>query len=156
MRRLYVILLRLYPRDFRAAFGHEMTAAFDQSAAERRLRGRGTFLRFAFKETAGLVFGAAAEWVAKLTTDRPLRGRTLPDVTLMRPAGVSWDDHYRNSFLPDELMQAQTQVDLLVNRIIYAIAHHDFEHARSYSHEEAKARETLRLLREKYSIGGAP
>jgi len=41
-----------------------------------------------------MLTGAAAEWVAKLTTDSCLRGRSLPDRLMMRPPGVSWEDHY--------------------------------------------------------------
>jgi len=39
-------------------------------------------------ELAGLLAGAAAEWIAKLTTDKSVRGRSLPDLRMMRPAGM--------------------------------------------------------------------
>jgi len=39
-------------------------------------------------ELAGLLTGAAAEWIAKLTSDSSVRGRVLPDVRMMRPAGM--------------------------------------------------------------------
>ena len=39
MRRLYQMLLRLYPREHRAEFGDEMLCVFAQAAAERRTRG---------------------------------------------------------------------------------------------------------------------
>jgi hypothetical protein len=94
MRRAYETLLRLYPRDFRAAFTSEMWAAFANSAAERRAQGRAIYFRFAFNELIGVLTGAIVEWVAKLTTDTSLRGRSLPDRLMMRPAGVSWEDHY--------------------------------------------------------------
>jgi hypothetical protein len=69
--------LRLYPYDFRAAFAAEMMAA-----AELNVRMR-------LAELMGLAMGAVHEWFAKLTTDKYIRGRTLPDIRMMRPAGIS-------------------------------------------------------------------
>jgi hypothetical protein len=80
VRRAYRALLRLYPYDFRAAFAAEMLAAFASLGAERR-----------GAELAGLPIGAAAEWIAKLTSDRSVRTRTLPDLRMMRPAGMPRD-----------------------------------------------------------------
>ncbi len=77
MRRAYQTLLKLYPFDFRAAFAAEMLAAFDTLDAQR-----------GGVELAGLLAGAAAEWTAKLTTDKSVRGRSLPDLRMMRPAGM--------------------------------------------------------------------
>jgi hypothetical protein len=77
MKRAYQALLRLYPYDFRAAFAAEMLAAFAQVGTARRPA-----------ELAGLAAGAAAEWIAKLTSDSSVRGRTLPDLRMMRPAGM--------------------------------------------------------------------
>ena len=94
MRRIYETLLRLYPRDFRGAFTSEMLAAVAGSAAEHRGGGRANYFRFLLKELTGVLGGAAAEWVAKLTTNRSMRGRSLPDRLMMQPPGVSWEDHY--------------------------------------------------------------
>jgi len=77
MKQAYEALLRLYPHDFRAAFAAEMLETFARVDAERRPA-----------ELAGLLTGAAAEWVAKLTSDSSVRGRTLPDLRMMRPAGM--------------------------------------------------------------------
>ena len=93
MRRAYEILLLLYPRDFRSSFGSEMLAAFESSAVEPRAQGR-TVYSFALKELIGLMIGAFAEWIAKLTTDSCLRGRSLPDRLMMRPPGVPWEAYY--------------------------------------------------------------
>jgi hypothetical protein len=68
---------RAYPYDFRAAFEAEMLTAFAKKRAERRRA-----------ELAGLLAGAAAEWIAKLTSDPSVRGRILPDIRMMRPAGM--------------------------------------------------------------------
>jgi len=134
-----------------------MLTAFDSSAHERRAMGRSAYLRFALAELASLVVGAGKEWSAKFKTDRSLRGRSLPDRLMMRPPGVPWEAYYGNtlvkapeSALPREVMEAQRRAALLVELIVHAIAHHDFEGARTYSYQERQAREYLRLLREKY------
>ena len=157
MRQAYEILLRLYPRDFRAAFSPEMLMAFERSAVERRAQGTADYIGFAASELIGLVIGAAREWIAKLTTDCSLRGRSLPDRRIMRPPGVPWEAYYgralmdsSKSAVPGEVLEAQRRTEWLVQRMTHAIAHHDFEGARWYSYEECLARETLRLLREKY------
>ena len=77
MKRAYAAVLKLYPYDFRAAFAAEMLAAFSAVGADRR-----------GAELAGLLTGAAAEWIAKLTSDKSVRARTLPDLRMMRPAGM--------------------------------------------------------------------
>lgn len=82
MRRLYRALLALYPYDYRQAFAAEMLHALDSACAQRR------GARFHVAEILGLLAGAAREWLAKLTTDRAVRGRTLPDIRMMRPVGV--------------------------------------------------------------------
>lgn len=73
--RLYRILLRLYPYDYRVMFGPEVL----ELAARRPMR----------IELAGLLAGAVTEWLAKWTTDPAVRGRCLPDVRMMRPVGVT-------------------------------------------------------------------
>jgi len=76
MKRAFVILLKFYPYDFRAAFAAEMLAAFEETGA-------------GWREFPGLAAGAAREWIAKWTSDKYVRGRALPDVRMMRPAGIS-------------------------------------------------------------------
>jgi hypothetical protein len=88
-RSLYKAFLRLYPWDYSNAFSADMTAAFDQACEERRRRGRRHFVRFATNELAGLIWGAQKEWLAKLTTHEAVRGRSLPDLRMMRPVGVT-------------------------------------------------------------------
>jgi hypothetical protein len=72
---MYRILLRLYPYDYRVRFGAEMLATLNRSRP--------------FTEVAGLLAGAAREWIAKWTTPVAIRGRHLPDVRMMRPVGVT-------------------------------------------------------------------
>lgn len=77
MTRLCRILLRLYPRDYRTLFAAEMQAAFEAAARERPL-----------VEVLGLLRGAAAEWIAKRTSNPWVRARFLPDPVKMRPPGA--------------------------------------------------------------------
>jgi hypothetical protein len=88
----YRALLRLYPCDYTASFADEMLAAFRAGLGERC--GRGDLTAFLLTEFAGALAGAAREWIAKLTTDRAVRGRFLPDLRMMRPAGVSREDWF--------------------------------------------------------------
>jgi hypothetical protein len=159
MRRAYRTLLRLYPRDYRAMFAAEMLTAFEMAAEERRGQGGHVLVRFALAELIGLMIGAGAEWIAKLTTNSSVRGRCLPDLRMMRPPGVPRELWFAGAsasvgpcYLPDEVIEAQRRIALLVSRTVHAIANHDFQGARSYSYEERQARENLRLLRAKYKI----
>ena len=51
-----------------------------------------------------------------------------------------------------ELVQIRKRIDLIVEEMEQAIAHHEFEKARFYSDEERKEREHLRLLREQFNV----
>ena len=157
--QVYRTLLRLYPYDYRALFATEMSNAFEEAAEECRKNGWGIFARFVLVEMAGLLLGAADEWIAKLTTNSSVRGRCLPDRLRMRPPGVPWEAHYAGAFvdvprtsLPEEVIEAQKRTEHLVGRLVHAIANHDFEGARTYSYQERLEREKLRLLRDKYGI----
>jgi len=143
MKRVYEFLLRLYPRDYRAVFAKEMSNAFEQGLAERRDQGWGAAWRFALAELVGLTIGAGIEWIAKLSTDSSIRGRSLSDRPLNAGAFPN---------VPEEVSNAQQRTELLVKRIVHAISHHDYIGARRYSDEERIARESLRLLRQKYQI----
>ena len=130
MRRLYAVLLRLYPREHNAKFAAEMLSTFEQSAEEHRARGRGALARFVVVESLGLIAGACVAWCTRRTAARELA----------------------HAHLPPEVMQAQARVDALVKRMIDAIANHRFEEARSCDYEERRERDNLRLLYAKYSI----
>jgi len=80
MRRIYIAILNLYPRDFRLRFRDEMLAAWD---------GRHPVL-----ELTGLLRGFACEWFDKWTTPTMIRGRHLPDPLRMRPVGVTKRDWF--------------------------------------------------------------
>ncbi len=159
MRRAYRTLLGLYPRDYGAMFAAEMLNAFEKAAEERRGQGGPAFARFVVAEFIGLMAGAVTEWIAKLTTNSSVRGRCLPDLRMMRPPGVPRELWFAGacmsvgqSSLPDEVMEAERRITILISRTVHAIANHDFPGARSYGYEEREARENLRLLRTKYKI----
>jgi hypothetical protein len=87
--RIYTLMLRLYPADYRARFAAEMFGAFQAAAADQSHRGTFAPLTFAISELIGLCRSVSAEWIAKLASDAATRGRCLPDCRLMRPAGVT-------------------------------------------------------------------
>jgi len=81
MRKLAILAIRLYPYDFRSAFAAEMIAIL----AERPPR---------FHEPVAICWRAAREWISKLTTDKYVRARALPDLRRMRPAGISQEEWF--------------------------------------------------------------
>ena len=56
----------------------------------------------------------------------------------------------------EKLAQIQRRIDYIVEEMERAIANHEFEKARSYSDEERKERENLRVLREQFNLEGPP
>jgi len=160
IERVYEALLRLYPHDYRVLFATEMLNAFKQATAERRQQPGLIFIRFLLVEFVGLLIGAGAEWIAKLTTNSSVRGRCLPDLRMMRPPGVPRELWFagtcvnvRRAPLPYEIINARERIAMLVNSMVHAVANHDFPGARRYSYEEREARDELRRLQEKYNIG---
>jgi hypothetical protein len=132
MRRAYRFFLLLYPRQHRDRFAEEMLGVFDEASAERLKRRWTWYVRFAFAEVTGLVAGAAEAWFVQ-----------KPAVEV-RPAPCS--------NLSEELVEAQQRVDANIAGMVHAIANHEFEKARNHSDAERRARESLRVLREKYGI----
>jgi hypothetical protein len=72
VRRLYQMLLRLYPREHRAEFGDEMLSVFAQAAADRRTQGWFVCVRFLFYESSGALVSACAEWLRRTRLLPPL------------------------------------------------------------------------------------
>ena len=85
--RVYACVLHLYPADYRSRFSAEMQTTFRQVLGEGRVAR--AFAGIALAEIATLLCAVAGEWVAKLTSDRTIRGRRLPDCRMMRPPGVT-------------------------------------------------------------------
>jgi hypothetical protein len=92
--RAYAFLLRLYPREYREHFGGEMLSAFKEAAADRQTRNRGAVVRFTIAELAGLCFGAALEWGARLSyslyhSNGYIGSRCQLNPAMMLPAGIT-------------------------------------------------------------------
>jgi hypothetical protein len=138
--RIFHLLLRLYPPEHQAIFAPEMLDLLKETAYEQRRRGWNAQIRFVLKEGFGLLTGATAEWIAKLTR--------RDYVTNQRPPGQTEQE----AALPAEVVEAQKLVQSTLRLMDRAIANHQFEKARFYSYEERKAREHLRLLQQKYNI----
>jgi hypothetical protein len=106
MKQAYEILLWLYPADYRALFAAEMLNTFEKAAAECHARRPGRFVKFVLAELVGLVTGAAAEWIAKLTTNASDRVRCLSR--------------------QDEAAGAEQRIAFAIEQMVHAIANHDF------------------------------
>ncbi len=74
MRRVYRMLLQLYPHEHRLQFGEEMFAVFIRVADERRAQGWVTYLRFVVTECIGLLSGACGEWPRRISLAPALGG----------------------------------------------------------------------------------
>jgi hypothetical protein len=89
-------------------FAREMRNAFDITVEEIRASGRAVLLGFAAIELLSLIKGAVSEWIAKLTTDKSVRGRALPDLVMMRPPGVTREVHFAGPLLDDHPCSSDT------------------------------------------------
>jgi hypothetical protein len=132
MKRAFRFCLLLYPRSHRDRFADEMLNVLEEASAESQEQGRGWYVRFAFREMAGLIGGAAQAWLDQ--------GSAVPPPAQNTARG--WQ--------PQDLAEAQQRVDANVAAMVHAIANHQFERARTLSNQEREARENLRVLREKY------
>jgi ATP-dependent Clp protease ATP-binding subunit ClpC len=54
--------------------------------------------------------------------------------------------------LPDDVVELQTRVGIILRRVEDAVAQHDFAKAREYSEEEAREREKLRVLYRQHGL----
>ncbi len=90
-KSVYRALVTLYPWDYATVFSEDMKITFDEACEEYRVRGRWQFVCFAATEVFSLVYGVGKEWLAKLTTEESVRGRSLPDLRKMRPVGIAYE-----------------------------------------------------------------
>lgn len=130
LTRIYRSLLALYPKDQREQFGAEMEAVFRHSAGEHRSQGAAVYAWFAMREFAGLVAGAATARLASLAR--------------RAPAGYAITEPVA---LPNDPREVERIVRVSIDRMVHAIAHHQFVEARFYSLAERKARARLDELR---------
>jgi hypothetical protein len=139
MTLAYRLLLWLYPYDHQVCFGEEMQSVFEQAAQEHRGRGRTAYLRFLVAEYGGLIVGLATAWTVKIAGRGYVHDQRLICTAALAPR-------------PHEVQEAQERLTANLNGLLHAISHHQFVKARIYAAEEQKAREDLRLLRERYNI----
>jgi len=132
MTSLYHLLLRLYPAEYHNLFAPEMAAVHARAYAEQRQRGWGPLLAYTAIELCGVLAGVLREWVAKAATDSEYLAASSPATSIAPPQ--------------TEIERCRTELDALVQKMVHAIAHHDFDGARRYANEESRERERLRRL----------
>jgi hypothetical protein len=87
MVQVYRVALRLYPADFRRAFGAAMVASFaDAMTTASAPLGRVAFFT---RELGGVIAGAGREWLSTATAAPFERQMTFRDPSLMRPPGMT-------------------------------------------------------------------
>jgi len=135
MRWVYRSLLRLYPEKYRQLFAEEMQATFEQAASDSGRKGRRAYAWFAVFELIGLARGALGEWTATLSAVETYLAGCSSEMDI---AGAGSD-----------VRDLQRRVQILIGRMEWAIANHDFPRARLYCEQERVAREELkRILRD--------
>jgi len=82
-------MLGLYPRDFRARFGREISETLKAKLSVARRTGWVTLTCVALAEGGSLFIGAGREWIVKLSSDPVCRARAIPDCSRMRPVGIT-------------------------------------------------------------------
>jgi hypothetical protein len=120
MRRLYRLLLRLYPARFRAEFADEMIEVFDQACATERDKGATAFLRFCVRETGGLVVNLLAEERSmkhkRLVLSGALAGLLIGGIMGAAWAGQPYTSRavlrVRGTTVPERLVPAQAYVEM--------------------------------------------
>jgi len=107
-----------------------------------------------FEKFHGVQYAEDALTAAVVYSNRHIKDRFLPDkaIDLIDDAGALVKMQRGKRNLPDELMECEKRIKLIVHRMENAIANHEFEKARFYSEEERKERKTLDELRQKYNV----
>ena len=126
MRLVFRMLLRFYPKSFREAFSEEMLATLERVRREEAGHGVMRRIPFLLREVLGLLAGIGAE---------------------QAPLG-----HFPSSpvFPLSEIAQEEERVQFHLAQTIDCIANHRFTGARFHAAEEDRARERLRVLRNKF------
>ena len=85
-----------------------------------------------------------------------IKTRSLPGaaVNVIDEAGAA--AQVQRGSLPEEVVEVQKRIRILVHRMENSIANHEFEKARLYSDEERKERHNMGELREKYKLDNNP
>jgi len=93
---------------------------------------------------------------AVVSAKKHIQTRSLPGaaIDVIDEAGAA--AQLQRGSLPEEVLEVQKRMRLVVQRMETSIASHEFEKARFYAMEERKERENLKGLREKYKLDDHP
>ena len=131
------LFVRLYPREYQAAFAEEIISVLQQKQANSK--GLLARIWFALRESAGLLWAALLAW----------RHNRLGEKRHQCALPASTSD------LPEEVKQAQALLQQAMDRMMRAISEQQFTHARRHANEEREARCALRRARQRYGLGDA-
>jgi hypothetical protein len=126
---IYRCLLWIYPSEFRQQFSEEMISVFEQRAGERFANRGGVSFAFLFMEFSGIAKGAYFMWFSKI----------LPFDRRQSESGVTTT----SNLSAEEATKLRNQA---IQKMVAAIADHDFVTARRFSDEEARLKHVLEEL----------
>jgi hypothetical protein len=107
--------------------------------------------------------GYLRQWLAEREADGGIWiveqksvGRRRTDFSIYAGDPPKENETDQNMAPAEKLAQIQRRIEFITEKMERAIASHEFEKARFYSHEERKERENLRLLREQFNLEEPP
>jgi hypothetical protein len=135
MKRLFQVMLRLYPKSFRSRFSREMLTTFEDLRREKANCRSIWQIVFLLREIGGLLRGVCAEQFRFAVGSR----QNLP-VAVGAESGVN-DGSNRS-----EIAELEERVRFHLSQTVDCIANHRFEGARIHAAEEDRARARLLVL----------
>jgi hypothetical protein len=126
---IYRVLLWLYPSEFRQQFSEEMISVFEQRAGERFADRGAVSFAFLLTEFSGIVKGAYVMWFSKILTFDRKQSEFGATATPILSA--------------EEAARLRTHA---IQKMVAAIADHDFVTARRFSDEEVRLKHVLEEL----------
>lgn len=107
-----------------------------------------------FEKFHGVQYTEDALVAAVAYSNRYVTDRFLPDkaIDLMDDAGALVKVQREKAGLPEELLECEKRIKLIVHRMENAMASREFEKARFYSEEEKKERKTLHEIQQRYDV----
>jgi len=120
---LFRAFLYFYPSSFRQQFSEEMILIFEQRAGERFANRKSVSVAFFLREFWGIVKGACSMWWQGLLPGyhKPAEGQEMD---------LAGD--------PVSIAEVAKQRGTAIEKMMAAIARHDFIEARRYSYQEAR------------------
>jgi hypothetical protein len=125
---MFRALLWLYPSEFRKQFSSEMISVFEQRAGERFAEKGTVSVAFLVTEFFAIVKGANMMWFSKILPFRRESSGAQVQATQL------------------SLEEAVNLRKLAIEKMVAAIADHDFIAARRYSDEEARLKGVVEHL----------